>query len=132
MPLYEYKKNAANVITVPAEWRDSVMVGSAEVSDFIAARIGERRARKGAIRVAFDGWYGVDWKRVTDGVRAAAQKRGLELAFCQTASLMKSPEEIDAYKASWREAYSPMFHYYRAVPAPGRSKEPGRVEKRPV
>ncbi len=113
MPLYEYRKNAANVITVPAEWRDSVVVGSAEVSDFIVARMAERRAGKGAINVAFDGWYGVDWKRVIEGVRAAAERSGLEVTFCQTGSLMKSPEEIAEYRTPF-ETDDPSFGWVNA------------------
>ncbi len=108
MPLYEYKRNAVNVIAVPTECRDSVVVGSEGVFRFIAARMAERRSKKGGGAVAFDGWYGVDWKSVTEGVKAAARKAGVDVTFCPSASLMKSAEEIEAYRRPY-ETDDPSF-----------------------
>jgi hypothetical protein len=108
MPLYEYRRNAVNAITVPAEVRDAVVTGSAAVFDFIAARMKERQGKKGGISVAFDGWYGVDWKSITDGVKSAAQKAGIEAAFYPSASLMKPAEEIAAYRKRY-ETEDPSF-----------------------
>jgi hypothetical protein len=108
MPLYEYRRNAVNAITVPAEVRDAVVTGSAAVFDFIAARMKERQGKKEAFSVAFDGWYGVDWKSITDGVKSAARKAGIEVAFCPSASLMKAAEEIAAYRKRY-ETQDPSF-----------------------
>ncbi|HVO39471.1 MAG TPA: hypothetical protein VMV03_10645 [Spirochaetia bacterium] len=108
MPLYEYRKNTENMIAVPAETRDSVVTGSAEVFDVIAARMAERRSRKGGVTAAFDGWYGVDWKRVTEGAASAFRAAGLEVTFRPSASLMKSAAEIDAYRKPF-ETDDPSF-----------------------
>jgi len=108
MPLYEYRKNAENVISVPAETRDSVVTGSAAVFDAIAARMAERRSKKGGVTAAFDGWYGVDWKRITEGAASAARAAGMPVTFCPSASLMKPAAEIDAYRKPF-ETDDPSF-----------------------
>ena len=100
MPLYEYRRNAENVLKVTPEVRDSIIAGSPEVSQFIASRLAEKLKKGPAVLAAFDGWYGIDWARVKTTVEAAAAMAGLAVTFCDTASFAKSPEEIAAY---WKD-----------------------------
>ena len=58
MPLYEYYENAENKVCLSEEARQSAVIGTEPVLAHIA---------EGKI-VALDGWYGVDWESVCEGL----------------------------------------------------------------
>ncbi|MCL2665083.1 MAG: hypothetical protein FWE82_05670 [Defluviitaleaceae bacterium] len=66
MPLYEYRKNAENFIKVSDACLNSFADGTQAVLAAIekAVRSKETSGRKPVI--AFDGWYGVDWKTINE------------------------------------------------------------------
>jgi hypothetical protein len=64
MPLYESRKHAENRIEVKSEWRDALVLGPDKVVPSIIRLIAERKDRQHPLRLAFDGWYNIDWPAV--------------------------------------------------------------------
>jgi hypothetical protein len=108
MPLYESRKHAENVVTLKPEWRESIVIGPDAVIDSILQTLAARRDRRRALRVAFDGWYGIDWDALVAALRARAGAE-LKLTFRAVSETFKSHEEIIAYKRAFIEADDPGF-----------------------
>jgi hypothetical protein len=99
MPLYEDRTNAENKIKVKPETRNSVVVGNKEVSNKIVQIIEEKRSRLGRIvKIAVDGWYGVDWDAITGLIKEAEKLKGLNFRYENFSGVFKSKEDIDGYK----------------------------------
>ena len=90
MPLYEYKKNAENLIRIPKEMSKSIICGSNEVSKSIIAKIAT--ISKGL--VAFDGWYGVSWNEIIEDLKANLPN----VEFISSATVFKAPQLIASYR----------------------------------
>ena len=63
MPVYESIKNADNKIVISAANKDSVVFGWDEVLETLAAKV-----KAGAINVAIDGWYGINYEKIAKAV----------------------------------------------------------------
>lgn len=98
MPLYESRANAENIIEVLPEIRDSLIIGHEAVLKYIAGLI-ERRG-KDPLRIAFDGWYNIDWPAILKGLNA-------EPIPVQT--LFKPAGKIEEYKRAFTETDDPGF-----------------------
>jgi hypothetical protein len=109
MPLYESRQYAENRIALKPEWRGAIVIGPDAVVGAILERLAAGRGQARAVRVAFDGWYGVDWPRVIAALQAQAAAAGLELAFRALADSFKSREAIAAYKRAFTETDDPGF-----------------------
>ena len=96
MPLYEYRKNATNHVTVPHSIRQEVACGTGPVLDRVLSLIRDKRPSGEPAVAAIDGWYGVDWMALQAGLRQAAH--GFSLEIISTAGLFKSADEIEAYR----------------------------------
>ena len=108
MPLYESRKHAENVVTLKPEWRESIVIGPDAVIDGILQTLAARRDRRRTLRVAFDGWYGIDWDALVAALRARAGAE-LKLTFRAVSETFKSQEEITAYKRAFIETDDPGF-----------------------
>ncbi len=93
MPLYEYKKNAENLIRLPKNLEKNLICGNAEVLKSIAA---EMALAKNSL-VLFDGWYGVNWDHLINQLKVELP----EVQFTDAASLFKTPENINEYRAQF-------------------------------
>lgn len=102
MPLYEYKTNAENRVSLPKEQVASYVTGTAAVADAIIAR-----ARAGQ-SIGLDGWYGVDFAALEVAIGAASKRAGVSIAFIHTAPLFRSPDEIARYRSTY-ETDDPSF-----------------------
>lgn len=109
MPLYESRKHAKNRITLSPEWRDALVIGPEAVVQTILRAIAEGRNEKRTVRIAFDGWYGIDWDRLNVALQKQAGGGRLKLAFRPMQTLFKSVEEIAAYKHPFTQAEDPGF-----------------------
>jgi mannose-6-phosphate isomerase class I len=98
MPLYEYRKNATNTVTVPAHIRQKVICGTASVFEHIISLLRERAAAARPVKAAIDGWYGVDWAALKSGLLAAAKTKELSLEIVCTAELYQPAAAIDEYR----------------------------------
>ena len=110
MPLYEYRKNATNHLTIPRSIRQEIVCGTRQVLDHLFALIRERTRSGQAFLIAIDGWYGVNWTGLESGLRDAAQAHGVAVEVLSAAHLFKSPEEIEAYRRPF-ETDDPAFGY---------------------
>ena len=96
MPLYEYRKNATNHVTVPQSIRQEIVCGTGPVLDLVRSLIRDKSPAGEPAVAAIDGWYGVDWRALQDGLCEAAH--GFSLEIISTAGLFKSADEIEAYR----------------------------------
>ncbi|MFA5057555.1 MAG: hypothetical protein WC485_05535, partial [Opitutaceae bacterium] len=66
MPLYEYRKNAANHVPVSQTLKAGLVTGAASVCRHLIKTM----VAAGKPRVAIDGWYGVNWAALCAGLKA--------------------------------------------------------------
>jgi len=109
MPLYESRKDAENRITLKPEFRDAVSIGPDAVMKVILQRIAVNRGRNRALRLAFDGWYGIDWPSVVAALESQAAAAGLKISFRAILGAFKSREDIAAHKRAFTETADPGF-----------------------
>lgn len=89
MPLYEDKHNAENYVKISQNAVSQSWAGTEAVIDKLADIM-----KEGNKKVAFDGWYGVDFKTVVSGL----EKRGVKVDFVAAHTLFKSLEAMKEYK----------------------------------
>ncbi len=109
MPLYESKKHAENRITLKPEWCDAIVIGPDAVVKSIVLTLAANRAKRPALRVAFDGWYGIDWPSLLAALQTQAASAGLKVLLRPILDAFKSREEISAYKRAFTETVDPGF-----------------------
>lgn len=91
MPLYEGRENVENKINVSAQAVDSIVVGKQDTLKAIAAQI---VAAEGA--VALDGWYGVDYAGVVEGLKILC-----DAEFININTVFRTEQEIAQYKQAF-------------------------------
>jgi len=70
MPLYEDRRNAGNRIHVSEECMDAFTVSSPNVAWTLIRAIREKNIQLGrCVRVALDGWYGIEWQKILTHIR---------------------------------------------------------------
>ncbi len=108
MPLYESRTNAENRIQVNPEHRDAILFGPDNVCDQIITTVSRSR-RKNALRIAFDGWFDIDWPALIRLLKKKATKAGLAVEFIPAVGLYKPTQEIEDYKKPFVETGDPGF-----------------------
>ena len=93
MPLYEDKHNAENRIKVSEAALKDAWFGTDKVIRRLADLIAE-----GKRRIALDGWYGVDFAAVAEGLKTALEREGVVARLVPTHTLFKSYAEMKCYK----------------------------------
>lgn len=121
MPLYEYHENALNTVPLTEAELAGVTLGNDATFAAVAAGIDTGR------RIGVDGWYGVDWRRIGEGLIAAAASRQVELTVIDTAELYRPAEEIAAYQASY-ETDDPSFGWVNSEGVLEDLLDPAKVE----
>ncbi|MDY0288376.1 MAG: hypothetical protein RBR15_06090 [Sphaerochaeta sp.] len=96
MPLYENRINALNVIPLEAHLLSSVRVDNTAVAALVLDALMAKKGQ-GPRVLALDGWYGVDFSALAALIGGEALKRNLTLEQISTATLFKSPGEVDRY-----------------------------------
>jgi hypothetical protein len=109
MPLYESKKYAENVILIRPEWRDALVIGPQAVIAHMVALFSSRRNNSRPLRVAFDGWYGIDWSTVIASLQTGFTAAGLNASMRPSVEAFRSPQEIIAYRRDFTETDDPGF-----------------------
>lgn len=95
MPLYEDRNNSENKIKVSEKAKEAAVFGTDEViRSIVDASL--NGAEKKAI--AFEGWYGIDWKSITEELKRELSARGKTVCFVSTNTLLKDENEIADYK----------------------------------
>lgn|GEM_PF-423485 len=86
MPLYEYRKNAENIIPLDDPLRSTITVGSQAAC---TALIRSAKSKSPGVLLV-DGWYGVDWESLRAGLESACASEDIRPVFHSTASLYRS------------------------------------------
>ena len=89
MPLYEYRKNAENLLPLPEKTRNSITVGSADSCRRLLDELVAKMATGGSGVLLIDGWYGVDWRSLRAGLTEAAGALGRNVVVASTAGLFR-------------------------------------------
>lgn len=90
MPLYEDKHNAENRVKISDSALTQSWIGNQNVIGKIAGLV-----KEGKSKIALDGWYGVDFEVVVNGLKEALDGQG---EFVPAYTLFKSIEELKKYK----------------------------------
>jgi hypothetical protein len=109
MPLHESRRNAENRIEIEAAHREAITSGAGPVVGKILGLIAERQDASRPMRMALDGWYGVDWDSLVSVLRERGSDAGLNLDIRAALELFRPREEIEAYKAPFVETGDPGF-----------------------
>jgi len=109
MPLYESRRFAENRIEVQREWRDALVLGPDAVTAAIVRLIAGRADGARPLRLAFDGWYDIDWPSVTAALLEQAAAAGLKVNCHPIVPVFLPREQIDAYKRAFTETHDPGF-----------------------
>ncbi len=89
MPLYEDKHNAENRVKVSDLALSKTWFGNQEIVGEIAKNV-----KEGKNKIAFDGWYGVDFEAIVNGLKTVLE--GAE--FVPAYTLFKSLDKLKEYK----------------------------------
>lgn len=98
MPLYEYRKNAVNHVGISTAIREEIVCGTQKVMAHILTLIQECARVGGPVKVAVDGWYGVDWASLRTNLINLAEKNGVSIDVVSTAELYIAQNEIENYR----------------------------------
>jgi len=98
MPLYEYRKNAINHVTLPLQVQEAIVCGTQPVVHRMVALLRENKKPGQPVIAAVDGWYGVDWARLGRGLLEAAKAQGISLGIVSAMGLYKAEAEIENYR----------------------------------
>ncbi len=127
MPLYESRKLAENRVQVDPRWSDALVIGPDAVVRSIVRLIAERADRRRALRIAFDGWYGIDWPAVLTAVQAQAASACLAVAARSITEVFRPREQLSAYKRAFTETDDPGFGVVNTDGTIPDLMEPGRI-----
>lgn len=108
MPLYEYYENAFNRVPLTPEDRRRVYPGTAETLRALAELL-----RPGT-RLGLDGWYGVNWDVLVEGLKAAAQEKGLAFQAINSYDAYLPREDIARYQSKY-ETKDPAFGWVNST-----------------
>jgi hypothetical protein len=98
MPLYEYRKNAVNRVTVSREVQQGIVCGTPPVLSRILELLPGKKKRSRVVTAAIDGWYGVDWAGLKTGLNKAAKLEGVSVEIISSAELFCSRQKIEDYR----------------------------------
>lgn len=97
MPLYENRDNAENVVTLSAEARDKLEVGTKKVISRIVRDA--HPAAPGTVPfLALDGYYGVDWPGIETLIAREAERQGTAVQFFSSRTFFRPQAELASIK----------------------------------
>lgn len=96
--IYEGRENNENYIVVKESTRESVLFGTEKT---IRQIVLELKKKGNKVKVALDGWYGVDWDTILHLLEDACQKEGLSVKMQNAACFFKDKDEIKQYKQTF-------------------------------
>ncbi|MBN1557781.1 MAG: hypothetical protein JW951_06505, partial [Lentisphaerae bacterium] len=109
MPLYESRQHTENRIDVKPAWRDALIAGVEPIVKEITGRMAARADSAAPLKLAFDGWYNIDWPALLQELGRQAAAADLTLDIRGTVSLFRSRADIAAYKQAFTETDDPGF-----------------------
>ena len=98
MPLYEYRKNAVNHVSISASIQAEIVCGTPSVPQRILALLQENKKMGRPATAVIDGWYGVDWVQLSAALREIAKAQGVSLQIVFTVDMFLSPDPIENYR----------------------------------
>jgi len=110
MPLYEDRTHAENKIPFDSALADQIVIGLEPVIARIVELIQQvSAAQHRPARLAFDGYYGIDWQATVAALSRAARAASLELEIRSANALYKPQAEIEAIKKRYTDIGDPGF-----------------------
>lgn len=109
MPLYESRRYAENVIEVPPWCREALVIGPEAVVEALVGMITQRLDSARPLRLAFDGWYDVDWPALLAALQSRAAEVGASVTVRPITEVFQPRETLAAYKRQFTETADPGF-----------------------
>jgi hypothetical protein len=109
MSVYESRRNAENRIEIRPEWRDSIVMGPEQVVEALVQAFKAAKPAGRSLRVAFDGWYGIDWKAILEALERALKAQKCSVATHAIGPICVSSDEIAAYRRRFTQGSDPGF-----------------------
>lgn len=99
MPLYEDAANCENKIKISAESASSFVFGTENTISKMVDVIRETgmTIQRTAV-IALEGWYGVDWKNITEALTQCCKRQGIDIDILNINTTFKGINEIAEYK----------------------------------
>jgi len=98
MAIYECRENNENHIEISRDSRESVIFGTDKVLDEIIKVI---KSNNKAVKIAFDGWYGIDWEDILDDFENCCKKKGLVTIKYHSGAIFKDKRNVKEYKQTF-------------------------------
>jgi hypothetical protein len=98
MAIYECRKNNENHIEISRESRESVVFGTEKVLDEILRVIWDEGKN---IKIAFDGWYGIDWANILMPLERLCENIGISISSYHSSIIYKDNQELKKYKKTF-------------------------------
>lgn len=93
MPLYEYYRNAENKVALSENARNATVIGTESVLDRMFSLL------RGC--TAIDGWYGVEWEEIAEGLQKRCNAKDLKVDFIHSCELYQEQSRIAAYQQTY-------------------------------
>jgi mannose-6-phosphate isomerase class I len=111
MPLYENRKHAENKIELDPDLTRQIILGFEPVIEKVMGLIQDVAKENRTILMAFDGYYGIDWKTLTACLADAADQTRLALSLISVNKVFKPQDEINEYKKQFTDIGDPGFGF---------------------
>ena len=98
MAIYECRENNENHINISEEPRESILFGTKSVVSEICGAI---KNRKGKLKIAFDGWYGIDWDTIISCIEDSVTAMGVSIEKVQADTVFIDQNSIKKYKQTF-------------------------------
>ena len=102
MPLYEYYGNSENYVELSDDQLKKIVAGNKDIFDAIANLSKDRKC------IAIDGWYGVNWNNLLEGINTALKSMNKAVEFINIYDTFKSINFIESYQKKF-ETEDPSF-----------------------
>ena len=110
MPLYEDRTFAENKINFDPQLAQQIVIGFQPVIEQILKLIQETSTRLGRpALLAFDGYYGIDWKTTIAELEKTSLTMGINLEMRSINTVYKPQDEIATYKKPFTDIGDPGF-----------------------
>jgi len=98
MAIYECRANNENHISISRESRESVVFGTKKVTEQILNIL---KGRKTKIKIAFDGWYGVEWNKILSANEDRCEAEGISIKTYHSGIFFKEKGALKEYKQTY-------------------------------
>lgn len=95
MAIYECRENNENHIKISKDACESVIFGTKKVVSGICNAFS---SNQGKLKIAFDGWYGIEWDSILEKIVKACSEMGVSIETIHSSANFLNKEGLERYK----------------------------------